>query len=302
MVLCALLTSCARNNEETTTKGHLNVLIAESVAPVLVPEINAFTSLYRANGADITFNIFSSEKVNRRFVLDSTRMIVTSKRLTPEEQQSVKKTTENLVEIVLAYDGILAVVHRNNTCKQMAESQIRDILEGKITTWNKLDRKKVPGGTINLILQDSSDVTWYLSQHLLRGNEVRAHHHKTHSPLETLEDVTRDPQSLAFVDLSWLDSARTPVKVLALATDTSLVDTLFKPDPESIGKYFAPHPAHIYLNNYPLKRAIYGYARTTPADLPTGFVSFLASPPGQRIFLDKGLVPGTQKIRLKPSS
>jgi hypothetical protein len=48
-----------------------------------------------------------------------------------------------------------------------------------------------------------------------------------------------------------------------------------------------------------MKRAIYVYSRTTPGDFATGFASFLASPAGQKIFLEEGLVPGAQKIVLK---
>ncbi len=75
--------------------------------------------------------------------------------------------------------------------------------------------------------------------------------------------------------------------MLSLAADSTLADTVFKPARESIGKHYEPHPAYIHLNYYPMKRAVYLYARTTRADFASGFASFLASPPGQKVFLQR---------------
>jgi hypothetical protein len=113
--------------------------------------------------------------------------------------------------------------------------------------------------------------------------------------------VARDRFSLGFVSSCWVDSVKGGTKILALAADSTLADTTFKPPQESVGKYYGPHPAYLYLNYYPMKRAVYLYARTTRGDFATGFASFVASSAGQKIFLQKGLVPGTQKIVLKPS-
>jgi len=180
----------------------------------------------------------------------------------------------------------------------MTVRQIQDVLNGRVATWNELGRPR-RDGRIHVMLEDSSDVSMYLSRRLLGGKEISARFRHTSSSRQTLQEVADDSLSLGFVGLNWFDSAGTRIKILALAADSSVADTSFKPPPESIGHAYSPHPAHLYLNYYPLKRAIFVYARTTPGDFATGFASYLASPAGQRIFLNEGLVPGTQKIVLK---
>ncbi len=62
LLLLFSLFSCSPNREETTTRGHLRVLVAESVAPVLIPEVTEFMRLYKANGADLSYAIVRSKE------------------------------------------------------------------------------------------------------------------------------------------------------------------------------------------------------------------------------------------------
>ncbi len=301
LFLPIVLVSCTRNRDETTTKGHLRVLVSESVSPAVIPEVAEFLRLYQERGADVSYTIVQSREANRRFVVDTARMIVTTLPLTSEEKSAVDKTSDQLLEIMLAYDGVVAVVHERNPLSELSLKEIQSILEGTTTTWNQL-----PGGgnsqeRIRLVLEDSSDVAEYLSQRVLRGGSIQNVSTRSKDPLETIADVAKDRRALGFVPLSWIDSAKAKIKVLQLSADGALVDTTYKPPAESIGKFYEPHPAYLYLNYYPMKRAVYVYARTSSGDFATGFASFLASSAGQKMFLQRGLVPGTQRIVLKPS-
>jgi phosphate transport system substrate-binding protein len=294
-----LFLSCAPKQEETATQGHLRVLVAESVCPAMKQEVDQFMKLYQARGADVTMSVVTTAQANDRFLHDTARAIITYTALTPDQQSEVSKTTDHLAEIILAYDGVVAVVHHRNAQETMTLEEIRDILKGKLTRWDQLAHSRGPRGRIHLVVQDSADVAEFLSRRLLGGADISSPFRGTQSSLQTLSDVSRDRLALGFIGLDWVDSAAGGVKVLELSADSALADTTFKPSPESVGQSYSPHPAYIFLSSYPMKRAIYVYARTTPGDFATGFASFLASPPGQKIFLEQGLVPGTQKIVLK---
>ncbi len=305
LVVIVLITgfiSCSRRDtDETTTKGHLRVLVSESVAPVVIPEVDEFMRLYRERGADVTWSVVQSREANRRFVADTARMIITTIPLTEEEKDAVNKTTDQLVEISVAYEGVVALVPENNRADELTLKQVRGILDGSLKTWDQLRRPGAPRGEIRVVLQDSSDVEEYLVHRMLGGGEIRTPVRWSHSSLETVKEVAKDRLSIGFVASCWVDSAKARTKIVALSADSAFSDTTFKPPPESIGQFYGPHPAYVYLNYYPLKRAIYLYARTTQGDFATGFASFVASPAGQKLILAKGLVPGTQKIVLKPS-
>ena len=66
-----------------------------------------------------------------------------------------------------------------------------------------------------------------------------------------------------------------------------------------MGKYSSPHPANVYRNYYPLKRAIYAYTFGPVASFASGFGTFVSNKEGQKLFLNRKIVPATQPIRLK---
>jgi ABC-type phosphate transport system substrate-binding protein len=295
-----LAISCNPNKEEeTATSGHLRLLIAESVAPVILAGVNGFTEQYRSRGADVTYTLEQSREAIHHFVYDTARAIVTTIPLTVREKELVQQTTDHLAEVVLGYDGVVAVVAAGNPAKQLTMRSIQGLLRGSVTDWRELGGPRLNKNRVRLVLQDSSDVTYYLSHRLLDTASIRASFIRASSPQQTLNIVAKDPGALGFVGLDWLDSAKGEIKVLDMMPDSSIVDTAFKAPQDAFGSAFSPNPAYLYLNYYPLKRAVYVYGRTSPGDFATGLISYLASPVVQKIFLSQGLVPGTQKIVLR---
>ena len=49
MFLIVLLWGCMNEEKESTTKGKLHIFIPQSVAPVMLDEVNEFLSLYQAH-------------------------------------------------------------------------------------------------------------------------------------------------------------------------------------------------------------------------------------------------------------
>jgi len=298
---CAiLLAGCYPEKQETTTRGHLTVFLTESAAPVLIEEVNHFLSLYGPDGANIDYEIMSTEEAVHEFINDSVRCIFTARALKPGERLLATRTPEEqLTEIAVAHDGIVVVVHHKNEIGRITVNELRDILMGVYTRWEQMSRAGAMRGRISVIYQDSSDVSWYLEQRVLNGKPLRKDLLRTTSSLQTLRRVVDQPLSIACVGLSWIDSARVPAKILEVAETTNPSDTTYQLAPESIGTFYEPHPAHIYRKFYPLRRTIYIYARAQIASFTAGFTTFVSNRDGQRIFLDRGLVPATQPIRLK---
>jgi ABC-type phosphate transport system substrate-binding protein len=118
------------------------------------------------------------------------------------------------------------------------------------------------------------------------------------SDLQTLQSVEKDPMAIGFVALSWIDSAKTIVKILNLGRTSEDTDTTFMPPEEIKDEFFSPHPANILRNYYPLKRAIYMYTRGQ-VNLADGFGTYVATSEGQKLLLNHGVLPGTQRIKLK---
>ena len=304
LLVCTLAASaagCYPERKESPTTGELQVLIPESAAPPLIREVESFLGVYGPHGAHITYRVVRSQEAISRFILDTARLIFTTQPLSKAEEDLVRNTAGSLASIVVAYDGIVAAVHHKNPVERISAAEIRKIIAGSVTHWEDLQDHRGKRGRIVVIVEDSSDAEVYLEQNLLRGAPVSVNHRSAHGSLEVLRGVVSDENSLGFVGLSWIDSARVPAKLLEVSASGFDPDTVYAIPAEALGKFYGPHPAHIYRNYYPFKRGIHMYTKSLKGDLASGFGTFVAAKEGQRVFLETGLVPATQPIRLRPS-
>jgi len=304
LAVCSSLfvSGCVQEKKETPTTGHLFVLVPQSPSPVLVGEIDEFLRLYGEHGAHISYRVTSSEMAIDDFVKDSMKLIFSTRRLSESERRSVEKKWGSPVEIVVAYDAVALVVSKRNPVAEISTRELEGVITGKIEGWDQLARRNGARGKINLVVQNSSDELAFL--HGASPKEIFKPARLTlpPTPTECLALVARDPLALGVVGLGWLDSARSKIKTLKVG-QLAVEDSAFGAVPvQAIGSYFTPHPAYIYQKFYPLRRAIYLYNRSEGFDLAAGFTTFVATREGQQIFLQRGFVPGTQPIRLRPSA
>jgi len=292
----ALVLGCTTEEKETTTKGKLHVFIPESIAPVMIDEVNEFLQLYQANGAQITGTIVSADTAAYRFMNDQSRIVFLPRSLSQAEKEKVRLHYPDFNELIVAYDGIVVVVHPKNRIAKLSTTELKNILSGSITRWEQLT--KTMTGPMNIYLHDSSDVSGYLTQRLLPLSGITATLTRTVSDLQTLHSVEKDHRAIGFAALGWIDSAKSPVSIVNLGRTSEDTDTSFASPAETSGNFYSPHPANLFRNYYPLKRAIYMYTGGR-IGLATGFGTYVSTNKGQRIFLKYGLLPGTQKIRLK---
>lgn len=298
-IATVLLFGCQPEKKETTTRGNLHVLFAESVAPAMIAEVDAFQSLYEKNGSHVTYEILTAQQVNSRFVLDTTKVIATTIPLDSKEQDLVRKTSGTLVEVTIAYDGLALITSPRNPCEKITKAEIRDLLGGKTKRWEELTHANGAHGQLKLTFQDSSDITAFIDRRLMDGFTFPKLSRRTTSSLQTVALVEHDPLALGFVGLPWLDSVKGRVKPLKVATSKNDADTAFSPAKESVGEFYGLHPAYLHLNYYPLKRAIWLYTRSMGGDVAAGFSSFVSTFEGQQILFQHGLLPGTQQIKIR---
>jgi phosphate transport system substrate-binding protein len=295
-VLIVTFVSCSHNdNEETTTKGNLHVYLTESIAPAMIEEVHAFLNLYKEYGANISYSNVSESIAVKHFIKDTSRILFLTHPLSQVEKENVKNIHGDLIETVIAYDGIVVAVHPKSPITQLTTMEIKNILTGSATRWSDLPNGKKTKGEIKVYLQDSSEISAYLSQRL--HTQLTGKFLNTSSEIQTLISILHDPLAIGFVTPAWIDSAKSTVKVLELGRTHDDTDTSFAPQDKTDGKYFSPHPAYLYRSDYPLKRALYMYTYTV-GDLANGFSAFVASSQGQKLLLQRGVLPGTQKIHL----
>jgi phosphate transport system substrate-binding protein len=114
---------------------------------------------------------------------------------------------------------------------------------------------------------------------------------------QVLRHVATHPRALGVVSLScWADSLghpeprdpNTPLRTLAVENTDSTGARIF----------VTPHQGYVYQGTYPLHYPVYFYWTAEGRSVATGFITFVASGPGQKIITDAGLVPATMPVRL----
>lgn len=300
LVCLVLLAGCTREKSETSTRGNLHVLFAESALPPAVDEVREFLNLYANDGAKIGYEVVTSEQAIARLGRDSIRFVFTTRPMTAAERQTIPQATGfDLSEVLIAYDAIAVVVNDRNLVAKMTTTELTKILAGEINRWEQLSKANAMRGKIELALQDSSDITMFIGARLLQGRQLRKDTRFTNSSLGTIRTIAAQPLALGLVGVTWVDSAHEATKVLELAETRQTVDTTFRVPAEAFGEFHSPHPANIYRSYYPLKRAIYAYWYAPLGSLATGFGSYVSHADGQRLFLKRNIVPATQRIKLR---
>ncbi len=295
-----LLAGCLREKSETSTRGNLHVLIAESTLPAAVDEVKEFLNINSSDGAKIGYEVVSSDQAIQRLGRDSIRFVFATRPMTAAERQLLPHTDGfELSEVLIAYDAIAVVANDKNPVAKMTTTELTKILTGETNRWEQLSKANAMKGKIELVLQDSSDVSSFIDARLLQGQHLRIDARFTKSSPGTLRAIAAQPLAVGLVGITWADSARAAGKVLDLAETRQTSDTTFRVPTEAFGKFYSPHPANIYRSYYPLKRAIYAYWYAPLGSLASGFGFFVSHADGQRLFLKRNIVPGTQLIKLR---
>ncbi|MGA3243481.1 MAG: substrate-binding domain-containing protein [Bacteroidota bacterium] len=295
-----LLIGCSKEKSETSTRGNLHVLIAESTLPAAIDEVREFLGLHSSDGANIGYEVVSSDQAIQRLGQDSIRFVFMARPMTAAERQRLPQTDGyELSEVLIAYDAIAVVANDKNPVAKLTTTELTKILSGEINRWEQLSKANAMKGKIELVLQNSSDVTAFIAARLLQSQNLRKDARFTNSSLGTLQSIGTQPLAVGLVGVTWVDSAHAATKVLDIAENRQTTDTTFRVPTEAFGKFFSPHPANVYRSYYPLKRAIYAYWYAPLGSLANGFGFFVSHADGQRLFLKRNIVPGTQPIKLR---
>jgi phosphate transport system substrate-binding protein len=297
----ALFTSgglgCGPDSAESPTSGKLVVFCAESVAPALQEVVSRFDELYK--NAHVTLVVSTSREAIVKLLNNEATVIVSARRFNTEELGVLKKYDLYVDSLQIAYDGVAAIVHPSNPVNQLTVKELGEILAGKVKRWKDLSARGKSSPEILVAMGGPNTSTYNMMKNdVAGGDSLTKRFYPCTTSTEAIRLVEQRPEAIGFVGVAWVSNDSSKVKVLDLGTDEYFTDSAGRQV-----KFFAPELAHIYRSFYPLRRTIYIYSREKGYGLGAGFITFVASPDGQKIIMNHGLVPGTQKIRLvRPSS
>ncbi len=237
--------------EDLRIDGSTTVLpIAQKAAEVFMkkyPDIKVFVS-------------GSGSGTGIKALIDGTTHIATSSREAKEKEVVAgKEKGVTLTGHKIAFDGIVPIVHPSMKISDLTTQQLRDIYNGKITSWKELGG---PDRPISVVSRDTSSGTYEVwEEKILKGDKVRADALLVASNGQAVQTVAKNKFAIGYIGVGYIDKS---VKVLSVdgkkATDASIRD-----------------------GSWPVARPLYMYTNRTPTGVIAKFIDFMLSKEGQKI-------------------
>ena len=277
-----------RTDLDSPSTGTIHISVDESFKPVIDSQIQVFEALYPK--AKIIADYKSEAECFKDLLKDSTRMIIVTRGLTPEEERFYHEKFSFLPSWAkVANDAVAVIVNNEAPDSIFMLSDIRGILEG--TTGDK--QLAVFDG-----LSGTSTVRFAIDS-ILKGkplNPKKVFAEK--SSQDVINYVAQHKNVLGFVGVNWIGNPE----------DTSQLSFLTKVKIASLEcscpekTFVKPYQANIMRKRYPLVRGLYYILKENYNGLGSGFANFLTYEKGQLIFRRAYLGPAKINFTIRTAT
>jgi phosphate transport system substrate-binding protein len=294
----SLLASCGKKGNtpiDDPTSGKIHITVDESYQPLMSAEIEVFESLYPH--ADIQVSYSNETKAFADLMADSSRFIVVNRELNESELNYFKSIELPTTAIKIAYDGLAFIGNNDNRLTKLLYSQVGDLFNGKINTWNQLD-PSFPKDSIQIIFDHPASGNIRMITDLFKlNNKLPANCFAVNSNPEVINYVEKNKNAIGIISVNWIsDDADT--NAIAFLKKIKVLEIGAEGNMDTSAQFRGPYQGYIAEGSYPFKRTAYIISREARAGLGTGFASFIAGDKGQRIVLRSGMVPASAPIRI----
>jgi phosphate transport system substrate-binding protein len=268
--------------------------VDETFKPIAQTEIDVFQGIYNNTAINATYN--TETELFDKLLKDSVRMIISSRKLYPQEKAVFEKKKFFPKEIKIATDAVALIVNTSNKDTLISTANLKDILNGKITDWKQI----YPSSKLGKILlvfdnQHSSTVT-YLFDSISRGDTFSKNLSALTYNTEVIDYVAKTPNALGIIGTSFVSDKEDSTSLSFLKEIKVMAVT--KEAKATYENSFQPYQAYMLSGQYPLIRDIYIILSEPRTGLASGFTSFITSERGQRIILKSGILPATKPVRI----
>ncbi len=293
--LCALLfvfgSGCQESQKDLPTRGHVTMIASDDIYPVIRKEVDEFQGSYEK--AHVTLLQSSTRDAIVQLLNDSVKVIAIARDLNDEERSVIKKYSLDVETYKVAYDGAIVLVNEQNALTEITVEQLKEILLGTLKVWSDVGVKRNSNRIIVAMGGPNSGMYEYINSRITEGKPFAPVVMPCESNEKVIEYVEQHANAIGFVAQAWVDNTPPKTRIVAVG------DPKFTRDSTSTKlEYFPPLQAHIYRDYYPLRRTIYIFRNDKTTGVSLGITAFIASAPGQKLFLSSGLVPATMPVRL----
>ncbi len=295
--LLLLLAACGgapgAKDVDTPTSGHIRVGVDDSYRLLIEAESYTFGAMYKYARTDIVYK--TEADVINDFMNDSVPLIIVNRKLSDKQvkylndHQYIPRTTK------IAFDAMALIVNNDNPDTALFYRSVKDIFQGKITTWKQINPKsKLKDIKVVFDNFKSGNPRYFKEKFVL--DSFPANCFAAQDNAEVISYVEKNRNAIGIISVNWISDREDTVSHNFLKR-FKVVGIALEGDNVAGTKFFKPYPYYINDGSYPFTREVYCINRQPYSGLAHGFSSFIAGEKGQYIVLHSGLVPAAMPVR-----
>jgi phosphate transport system substrate-binding protein len=188
-----------------------------------------------------------------------------------ELKSSEREKYPDLVQYVIAKDGIAIIVHPSNPVSNLSLEQIRGIYNGTYKNWNELGGEDEK---ITVVGRDTASGTReFFWEHVMKKEKERDDMLEMNSNGAVHDKVATTPSAIGYVGLGYVDEEVKAIKIWYN------------------GKLVEPTIENVKNGEYPIARNLNLFTKGGAKGLVKDFIDFILSEEGQQIVEEEGFVP-----------
>jgi phosphate transport system substrate-binding protein len=191
-----------------------------------------------------------------------------SRPISAQELEEARIRQIELREFVIGYDAIAIIVHPSNPLEQVSIAELADLFTRKQRSWSDQGGAR---SKVQLISRPAYSGTYaVLASRVLGSRGDLRPFERADRFSEDTEEIVRlvstSPRALSYASLAFVESSRSKVKILPIATEQGAIE---------------PSLRTIRDGSYPFYRPLYLYTRGEPTGKLRDFMAFVFSEQGQ---------------------
>lgn len=292
-------------------KGSGKIFCDDGFRNILDEEVEVFEYSYPE--ASIIPVYMSENDCVDSLLADKTQAIIVTRELTKEQKDFMKSKYKRVVRSqCIAVDAVALIVNKDNDVSALSTEEIRQILNGGITSWKQLASNDTTAIQLVFDSQGSSTVNYMRDRFLPKGKMISDNKAATaaKSNAEVFEAVKNNRNAMGIISVSWLgdnlqNAKRIPkdkrIEMYANETDTvtssltTEVKILKVSNPTAQNDFdpaaYLPYQVYINSGEYPLFRKVYMISTASNSTVMHSFYTFVTGFVGQKIISLTGIMP-----------
>lgn len=292
--------SCGNKPSDDTYMAQCKYFAAdESLSPIIDEELDIFNM---KNKRDSIYPLYISEQeAVEKLMNQEVLLVFTTRRLTPNEEETLKQMKYRPTCTELAYDALALIVNKANPDTLITVDTFRKIMAGEVTQWSELNPESKMGKIKVAFDNPKSGTLRYVVDSIMQGKQVKTDGNvkAAMTSAEVVEYVENNKNAIGVVGSIWLNDQRDTTNLTYNRNITVMKVGRAK---EALRENtYKPSQWNIAYNYYPFIRTIYAICidpRST--GVARAFKNFCWLPnPGQLIFFNAGLFPARAEYSVR---